>query len=101
MSVQKPKSERNKPLLLDDAAADALTALLAVRDDIVTEAQLDKALAEKRRRIGESVAPGQPIPKAPRLVELLVEQGALDEKAAKELERRLDPEVIPGYRILA
>jgi serine/threonine-protein kinase len=102
MAGQKPKSERNKPLQLDDAAFDALTALIAVRDGLATEAQVESALAEKKKLAAASSAKGEgaDAPKPKRLAYLLVDEGVLDEAKAKDLEKRLDPEVLPGYRIL-
>jgi serine/threonine-protein kinase len=100
MAGPKPKSERNKPLELDDAAADALTALLAVRDGLATEAQVESCLQSKKKRATQDTAAGNGAPPPKRLAFLLVEENVLDEAQAKELERRLDPEVLPGFRIL-
>jgi len=100
MSGQKPKSERNKPLMLDDAAFDALTALIAVRDGLASEAQVEEALAEKKKSQTQDTSVGADAPKPKRLAFILADMGVLDEAQAKELEKRLDPEVLPGYRIL-
>ncbi|RMG13901.1 MAG: hypothetical protein D6731_11360 [Planctomycetota bacterium] len=69
-------------------AEDALFALFAVRDGFVSEGAVERALA--RRGTG---AEGKSLQR------LLVESGALTLEQAHAVKERLDPEVIPGYRI--
>src|SRR5690349_17640539 len=95
MAGEKPKSERNKRLQLDDAASDALTALIAVRDKLASEAQVEGCLLEKKKLLAQPEAA-----KPKRLAWMLVDEGVLTDAQAKDLEKRLDPEVLPGYRIL-
>src|SRR5438105_2662062 len=91
---KKPISERTTPLMLDPDAASALTALMAVRDGLASETQIEEAVREQVKRTG------QPGIMRPTLASVLVEKGVLDEKQVKALEKRLDPEILPGYRIL-
>ncbi|MCO5169198.1 MAG: serine/threonine protein kinase [Planctomycetes bacterium] len=70
-------------------AEDALVGLFAVKEGLVSEAQVEKAIAKQRAAEG----PAKP------LARLLVETGALSLQARDQVLARLDPEVIPGYRI--
>ena len=66
---------------------DALVALLAVRDGLVPEAVVQKLLLKSDG--------------SKRLARLLVENGKLSIDDRQALLARLDPEVVPGYRIEA
>jgi serine/threonine-protein kinase len=71
-------------------AEDALVGLFAVKEGLVTEAQVEKAKAKQR---------ADAEPKA--LARVLVETGALTLEQRDAVLAKLDPQVIPGYQLEA